>query len=70
MSDTGVECGSPEEVANARIFLVNETTIFGSVAEYHCVPGFQLQGSFSRLCSADAKWAGDVPSCISKLYLV
>lgn len=59
-----VDCSQPEEVENARIFLVNETTIFGSVAEYHCVPGFQLQGRFSRLCGADAKWAGDIPSCI------
>ena len=66
--DTGVECGQPEEVANARIFLVNETTVFGAVAEYHCVPGFQLKGSFSRLCGADAKWTDLVPSCISESH--
>ena len=64
-----MDCSQPEEVENGRVFLVNSSTTYGSVAEYHCVQGFQRHGSFSRKCGADAKWAGPVPQCIGKSLL-
>ena len=64
MSFSGVECGQPDSVENGRVFLVNESTIYASVVEYHCLPGFQRAGHFSRRCGADGRWAGPIPLCI------
>nr|CAH0105825.1 unnamed protein product [Daphnia galeata] len=61
-----VDCNQPEEVENGRVFLVNGSTIFGSVAEYHCLPSFQRAGHFSRKCGADGRWAGLIPLCIEE----
>ena len=66
---SGVDCSQPEEVENGRVFLVNGTTVFASVAEYHCLPGFQRSGHFSRKCGADGRWAGPIPLCVGKFEI-
>lgn len=63
-----VECNQPEEVDNGRLFIVNGSTTFGSIVEYHCLPNYQLSGRFSRRCGADGRWAGPIPSCIGTVY--
>ena len=64
-----MDCSQPEEVENGRVFLVNGTTVFASVAEYHCLPGFQRSGHFSRKCGADGRWAGPIPLCVGKFEI-
>jgi hypothetical protein len=63
-----VECNQPEEVDNGRLFIVNGSTTFGSIVEYHCLPNYQLSGRFSRRCGADGRWAGPIPSCIGTYF--
>lgn len=63
----GVDCSQPEEIENGRVFLVNGTTVFASLVEYHCLPGYQRSGHFSRKCGADARWTGIIPVCVGKI---
>ena len=50
--------------------------VFGSLATYHCNPGYILWGNASRLCAENGKWTGnflkiihvDITSCI--IFLV
>lgn len=37
--------------------------VFGSLATYHCNPGFILWGNASRLCSEEGEWTGTKPHC-------
>lgn len=43
--------------------MVNETTIYGGSAEYHCIPGFNRIGQYLRKCTEDGTWSGDEPRC-------
>ena len=35
-----IDCGEPPEIDNGKIFLVDESTRYKSVVEYHCDPGY------------------------------
>lgn len=37
--------------------------VYGSVATYHCNPGYILWGNASRLCAQDGAWTGTQPQC-------
>jgi len=37
--------------------------VFGSLATYHCNPGYILWGNASRLCGDDGRWSGGTPQC-------
>lgn len=43
--------------------MVNESTIYGGSAEYHCIPGFNRIGQYLRKCTDDGTWSGDEPRC-------
>ncbi|MBN3314648.1 CSMD3 protein, partial [Atractosteus spatula] len=45
---------------------LNRTSGFkvGSVVEFHCQPGYLLQGSTTRVCRSDLTWSGLQPECI------
>ncbi|XP_075158690.1 CUB and Sushi multiple domains furrowed [Haematobia irritans] len=58
-----VDCGRPLAIENGRVIVVNETTIYGGSAEYHCVPGFNRIGQYLRKCTEDGTWSGDEPRC-------
>jgi len=58
-----VNCGQPYEVVNSRMFLVNESTLYGSVVEYLCVPGYTREGPFQRTCEITGYWSGQDPVC-------
>ena len=58
-----VDCKKPFEIENGRVFLANGTTNIGSVAEYHCFPGYERSGSFQRICLDDGYWSGPEPGC-------
>ena len=48
---------------NSRMFLVNESTLYGSVVEYLCVPGYTREGPFQRTCEITGYWSGQDPKC-------
>ncbi|XP_062920068.1 E-selectin-like [Mobula hypostoma] len=36
---------------------------FNSTCDFHCIPGFTLQGSQSLQCTAAGQWTAETPSC-------
>ena len=58
-----IDCGQPASVDNSRVFLVDESTKFGSVVEYLCVPGYTRSGPFQRTCELSGRWSGGEPTC-------
>ncbi|KAK8721900.1 hypothetical protein OTU49_012628 [Cherax quadricarinatus] len=58
-----VSCNMPEEIENGRIVRLNESLIYGSVVEYHCLPKYVLDGPFTRSCTDQGLWAGVAPRC-------
>lgn len=58
-----VDCGLPLPIENGRVIVVNESTIYGGSAEYHCLPNFNRIGQFLRKCLEDGKWSGEEPRC-------
>ena len=58
-----IDCGEPYTVENSRMFLVNESTLLGSVVEYLCVPGYTREGPFQRTCEISGYWSGQDPKC-------
>lgn len=61
-----VDCGRPLEIENGRVIVINESTLYGGAAEYHCVPHYNRIGQFLRKCMEDGKWSGDEPRCECK----
>ncbi|XP_065299700.1 uncharacterized protein [Dermacentor albipictus] len=59
-----VMCRPPPAVAHALVRLSAPSTIFGTVAEYDCEPGYQLSGNPHLLCGPTGFWQGDVPVCL------
>ena len=58
-----IDCGQPLTVDNSRRFLVNESTNYGALVEYHCDPTYKLEGSFQRQCEITGRWSGKEPVC-------
>ena len=63
--DTEVQCGDPMSVKDGFIEVSNfkGKYVFGSLATYHCNPGFILWGNASRLCTEEGIWTGVKPQC-------
>ncbi|XP_061487863.1 sushi, von Willebrand factor type A, EGF and pentraxin domain-containing protein 1 isoform X2 [Rhineura floridana] len=57
-----VSCTVPSRPMNGTV--KGEAYTYGSVIQYDCDPGFQLNGSDKRTCQADQKWDGNEPICI------
>ncbi|XP_070563038.1 LOW QUALITY PROTEIN: sushi, von Willebrand factor type A, EGF and pentraxin domain-containing protein 1-like [Ptychodera flava] len=56
-----VSCGPPPLLRNGN-FHGNDFT-FGQSLHYYCHPGYTLQGSSLRHCSANGRWNGTSPRC-------
>lgn len=61
------DCGQPGQIENGRVIVVNDSTLYGGSAEYHCVPHFNRIGPYLRKCMEDGKWSGDQPRCEREL---
>nr|XP_037272904.1 uncharacterized protein LOC119164801 [Rhipicephalus microplus] len=59
-----VMCRPPPAVAHGLVRLSAASTIFGTVAEYDCEPGYQLSGNPHLLCGPTGFWQGEVPVCL------
>ena len=55
-----VQCVDPLSVKDGFIEGSNfkGRYVFGSLATYHCNPGYILWGNASRLCAENGKWTG------------
>ncbi|XP_054729921.1 sushi, von Willebrand factor type A, EGF and pentraxin domain-containing protein 1 [Anastrepha obliqua] len=58
-----VDCGRPPMIENGRVIVVNESTLYGGSAEYHCIPSYNRIGQYLRKCTEDGTWSGDEPRC-------
>lgn len=58
-----VDCDRPKAIENGRVIVVNESTVYGSSVEYHCIPNFARIGPYLRKCMDDGKWSGEAPRC-------
>ena len=60
-----VRCEDPSSLKDGFIEVSNfkGKYVYGSLATYHCNPGYILWGNASRLCSEDGKWNGVQPQC-------
>lgn len=60
-----VDCGPPQIIENGQVNLINGTTTHGSVIEYTCEQDYWLQPHTSRrqMCTKEAKWSADPPTC-------
>ena len=60
-----VDCGSLENPINGLVDTSDGTT-FGSTAMYSCNLNFMVNGSSTRLCTAEGVWGGEPPTCVGK----
>ena len=58
-----VDCGQPYNVENSRMFLVNDSTKYGAMVEYLCIPPHKREGPFQRQCEITGHWSGQDPVC-------
>ena len=56
-----VQCDHPRSVKDGFIEVSNfrGKYVYGSLATYHCNPGYILWGNASRLCSHKGSWSGE-----------
>lgn len=61
MNISEVQCSDPTSVKDGFIEVSNfkGRYVYGSLATYHCNPGFILWGNASRLCADDGEWTGN-----------
>ncbi|XP_039184898.1 sushi, von Willebrand factor type A, EGF and pentraxin domain-containing protein 1-like isoform X1 [Crotalus tigris] len=57
-----ISCAVPSRPMNGII--KGESYTYGSVVQYDCDHGFQLNGLHKRTCQSDQKWDGNEPLCI------
>ncbi|KAJ2954068.1 hypothetical protein O0L34_g2282 [Tuta absoluta] len=58
-----VQCEPPPQIANGRMQLSHNASVFGSVAEYVCARGYVLQGARRIACLASGLWDKPAPRC-------
>lgn len=58
-----VDCERPPPIEFGRVIVVNDSTVYGANAEYHCVPNYQRIGPYLRKCMETGKWSGEEPRC-------
>lgn len=49
---------------NGRGYLLNSSTTYDSIIEYHCMPDFKIIGDPVRRCLATGQWSGNLPRCL------
>lgn len=45
------------------MIVVNDSTLYGGSAEYHCIPNYNRIGQYLRKCTEDGAWSGKQPHC-------
>ncbi|XP_049885104.1 uncharacterized protein LOC126380042 isoform X2 [Pectinophora gossypiella] len=58
-----VQCEPPAQIANGRVTLSHNASVFGAVAEYACARGFNMAGARRIACMASGLWDKPPPRC-------
>lgn len=58
-----MDCKRPADIENGRIIVIDDVTVYGGSAEYHCIPQYNRIGPYLRKCMEDGRWSGDEPRC-------
>ncbi len=58
-----VECPHPEATDNGFVVSPQQVYLPGSVVQYACRVGYEVEGKDSRTCREDGTWTGHVPEC-------
>ena len=56
-----IDCGNPGFVANGIIIFTDSSV--GAKARIECDRGFWLVGISERICQANGRWSGILPTC-------
>ena len=59
-----VHCGNPGVPMNGRTTLISDT--LGSIVNYTCNEGYELNGVNQRGCLANGSWSFTLPDCDGK----
>ncbi|KAG8224127.1 hypothetical protein J437_LFUL001821, partial [Ladona fulva] len=62
-SCTLIDCQHPGLIEDGRVIVMNGTTTYGSLVEYHCVPKYERIGTYLRRCMENGQWSGEAPQC-------
>ncbi|XP_078575446.1 sushi, von Willebrand factor type A, EGF and pentraxin domain-containing protein 1-like isoform X3 [Branchiostoma floridae x Branchiostoma japonicum] len=57
-----IRCIPPRHIFDGMI--TGQDYTFGSIVQYSCKVGYELQGQRERRCQANASWSGRTPLCI------
>lgn len=60
---SAVDCERPPPIEFGRVIVVNDSTVYGGNAEYHCIPNYNRVGPYLRKCMETGRWSGDEPKC-------
>ncbi|XP_023228070.1 uncharacterized protein LOC111628502 [Centruroides sculpturatus] len=62
-----VYCRVPPSTQNGRFVLSTNSSVYGTIAEYYCEPGYRLVGKPRLTCVASGYWDADAPLCEADL---
>lgn len=60
---TPIVCDYPNAIENGRVITVNQSLVYNSMVEYHCIPRYERVGPFLRKCTDNGNWSGEEPRC-------
>ncbi|XP_076320035.1 uncharacterized protein LOC143230409 [Tachypleus tridentatus] len=61
-----IRCSRPAAIMNGLLRMTTNTSIFGTVVEYICEPGYRLVGKARMKCNFSGYWDGKAPVCEKK----
>ena len=61
-----VSCDEPENLTNGD--RMGHDFTFMKTVHYLCHPGYRLNGSSTRTCTASGTWTGSSPSCVQHYF--
>lgn len=62
-------CPKLTEVENAQVYpslCWKQSVQSGTSCTLQCRPGYQLSGSYQRVCNSEGKWTGKIQTCLKK----
>lgn len=59
-----VDCGNLTSPLQGYVSIAEST--FGSIANYSCFEGYEIEGNTTRTCLENGNWSGNDPTCNCK----
>ncbi|XP_022252141.1 uncharacterized protein LOC106468127 [Limulus polyphemus] len=58
-----IQCSRPPGIVNGMLRMTTNTSIFGTIVEYICEPGYKLVGKAQLKCDSSGYWDEKAPVC-------